>query len=378
MKANKTDMLAMLGGGQLGMFFVIAAQRLGFRVTVLDPDEKSPAGKIADVHLCADYSNSNALDKIIESCLFVTTEFENIPFSTLEYLEKKLVVRPSSSAVAVVQNRILEKTFLRDSGLPVGPFFVIESADDLDSAPKNIFPAILKVAQFGYDGKGQFHVNNIADLKDAYNQAGKTPCVLEKKLLLDLEVSVVLARDHNEQQIYFPVAENKHTNGILDISFSPARIPSDIASLAKGYAQQIAQKLNYIGVMAVEFFIVDEKLYVNEIAPRPHNSGHFTLDACVHNQFDLQVRTLTGLDLVDPQEKSNAIMVNILGDIWFKNGTYINPDFDILNREINVNLHLYGKEKARKGRKMAHYTLTGDDFNKLLDKAKILKAMLSE
>ena len=378
MKANKTDMLAMLGGGQLGMFFVIAAQRLGFRVTVLDPDEKSPAGKIADVHLCADYSNSNALDKIIESCLFVTTEFENIPFSTLEYLEKKLVVRPSSSAVAVVQNRILEKTFLRDSGLPVGPFFVIESADDLDSAPKNIFPAILKVAQFGYDGKGQFHVNNIADLKDAYNQAGKVPCVLEKKLLLDLEVSVVLARDHNEQQIYFPVAENKHTNGILDISFSPARIPSDIASLAKGYAQQIAQKLNYIGVMAVEFFIVDEKLYVNEIAPRPHNSGHFTLDACVHNQFDLQVRTLTGLDLVDPQEKSNAIMVNILGDIWFKNGTYINPDFDILNRENNVNLHLYGKEKARKGRKMAHYTLTGDDFNKLLDKAKILKAMLSE
>lgn len=378
MKANKTDMLAMLGGGQLGMFFVIAAQRLGFRVTVLDPDEKSPAGKIADVHLCADYSNSNALDKIIESCLFVTTEFENIPFSTLEYLEKKLVVRPSSSAVAVVQNRILEKTFLRDSGLPVGPFFVIESADDVDSAPKNIFPAILKVAQFGYDGKGQFHVNNIADLKDAYNQAGKVPCVLEKKLLLDLEVSVVLARDHNEQQIYFPVAENKHTNGILDISFSPARIPSDIASLAKGYAQQIAQKLNYIGVMAVEFFIVDEKLYVNEIAPRPHNSGHFTLDACVHNQFDLQVRTLTGLDLVDPQEKSNAIMVNILGDIWFKNGTYVNPDFDILNRENNVNLHLYGKEKARKGRKMAHYTLTGDDFNKLLDKAQILKAMLSE
>ncbi|MDA7751156.1 5-(carboxyamino)imidazole ribonucleotide synthase [Methylophilaceae bacterium] len=378
MKANKTDMLAMLGGGQLGMFFVIAAQRLGFRVTVLDPDEKSPAGKIADVHLCADYSNSNALDKIIESCLFVTTEFENIPFSTLEYLEKKLVVRPSSSAVAVVQNRILEKTFLRDSGLPVGPFFVIESADDVDSAPKNIFPAILKVAQFGYDGKGQFHVNNIADLKDAYNQAGKVPCVLEKKLLLGLEVSVVLARDHNEQQIYFPVAENKHTNGILDISFSPARIPSDIASLAKGYAQQIAQKLNYIGVMAVEFFIVDEKLYVNEIAPRPHNSGHFTLDACVHNQFDLQVRTLTGLDLVDPQEKSNAIMVNILGDIWFKNGTYINPDFDILNRENNVNLHLYGKEKAKKGRKMAHYTLTGDDFNKLLDKAKILKAMLSE
>ena len=378
MKANKTDMLAMLGGGQLGMFFVIAAQRLGFRVTVLDPDEKSPAGKIADVHLCADYSNSNALDKIIESCLFVTTEFENIPFSTLEYLEKKLVVRPSSSAVAVVQNRILEKTFLRDSGLPVGPFFVIESADDVDSAPKNIFPAILKVAQYGYDGKGQFHVNNIVDLKDAYNQAGKVPCVLEKKLLLDLEVSVVLARDHNEQQIYFPVAENKHTNGILDISFSPARIPSDIASLAKGYAQQIAQKLNYIGVMAVEFFIVDEKLYVNEIAPRPHNSGHFTLDACVHNQFDLQVRTLTGLDLVDPQEKSNAIMVNILGDIWFKNGTYVNPDFDILNRENNVNLHLYGKEKARKGRKMAHYTLTGDDFNKLLDKAKILKAMLSE
>jgi len=378
LKANKTDMLAMLGGGQLGMFFVIAAQRLGFRVTVLDPDEKSPAGKIADVHLCADYSNSNALDKIIESCLFVTTEFENIPFSTLEYLEKKLVVRPSSSAVAVVQNRILEKTFLRDSGLPVGPFFVIESADDVDSAPKNIFPAILKVAQFGYDGKGQFHVNNIADLKDAYNQAGKVPCVLEKKLLLDLEVSVVLARDHNEQQIYFPVAENKHTNGILDISFSPARIPSDIASLAKGYAQQIAQKLNYIGVMAVEFFIVDEKLYVNEIAPRPHNSGHFTLDACVHNQFDLQVRTLTGLDLVDPQEKSNAIMVNILGDIWFKNGTYVNPDFDILNRENNVNLHLYGKEKARKGRKMAHYTLTGDNFNKLLDKAQILKAMLSE
>lgn len=378
MESIKDDMLGILGGGQLGRFFVIAAQKLGFRVTVLDPDEKSPAGMIADVHLCAEYTDRKALDKIMSSCSSVTTEFENIPFSTLEYLEKKLIVRPSSSAVAVVQNRIIEKTFLIDNGIPVGPFFVIQALAQLNDVPSDIFPAILKVAQFGYDGKGQIHVNNIADLEIAYNYSGQVPCVLEKKLFLDLEVSVVLARSHNGIQVYFPVAENKHIDGILDISLAPARVPASFVSMAKEYAHQIAVKLNYIGVMAVEFFIVDGKLYVNEIAPRPHNSGHFSIDACNHNQFDLQVRALAGLDLVQPEEKSSAIMVNILGDIWFKNDKYINPDFDILNRESSVNVHLYGKAEARKGRKMGHYTLTGDDLNKMLDKAKILKEMLSE
>ena len=368
----------MLGGGQLGRFFVISAQNLGYQVTVLDPDKKSPAGLIADVHICAGYDDKSALDQIINTCFAVTTEFENIPFATLKYLENSLIVRPSSQAVSIVQNRIKEKNFLADNKFPVGPFHVIESEDHINKVPDNIFPAILKIAQFGYDGKGQVHVDNSNEVREAFIKSNYAPCILEKKLPLEVEVSVITARSISGNHVFFPIAENQHINGILDTTISPGRIRSDIAFKVREYAHKIAIKLNYIGVLAVEFFIVEGNIYINEIAPRPHNSGHYSLDACTNNQFDLQVRVLADLDLLDPDFHSNTIMINLLGDMWFKENKLRDPDFNILLDDPSVNLHMYGKEEPRKGRKMAHFNVSGDNLNDMLVKASRLKQKLSD
>ena len=211
----------MLGGGQLGRFFVTSAQNLGYQVTVLDPDQKSPAGLIADVHICAEYDDQGALDQVINTCFAVTTEFENIPFATLEYLEKSLIVRPSSHAVSIVQNRIKEKTFLADNKFPVGPFHIIESELHINQVPYNIFPGILKIAQFGYDGKGQIHVTNSNELREAFIKSNYASCILEKKLPLEIEVSVITARSISGNHVFFPIAENEHVNGILDTTISP-------------------------------------------------------------------------------------------------------------------------------------------------------------
>ena len=369
-------MLCILGGGQLGKFFVTAAQKLGYQVTVLDPDQKSPAGLIADEHICAQYDDLGALDQIIKSCYAVTTEFENIPFSTLEYLENGLIVHPSSQAVSIAQNRILEKTFLADNNFPVGPFRIIKSRDDVNQVSQDFFPAILKNAQFGYDGKGQIHVSDLHELNQVYSQSNDVPCVLEKKLPLNLEMSVVIARSTNGDHVYFPLAENHHTNGVLDITICPGRVSKDIADKAKEYAHQIAIKLSYVGVLAVEFFLVDGNIFVNEIAPRPHNSGHYSLDACINNQFDMQVRALTNLELVDPGFHTNTVMINLLGDLWFTENILRDPNFDILLDEPDVKLHMYGKKEPRKGRKMAHFNVSGSDLSKVLSKAKLLKEML--
>tara|TARA_B100000035_G_scaffold210907_1_gene180577 strand:+ start:41948 stop:43054 length:1107 start_codon:yes stop_codon:yes gene_type:complete len=367
----------MLGGGQLGRFFVISAQNLGYQVTVLDPDQKSPAGLIADIHICAAYDDKSALDQIINTCFAVTTEFENIPFATLKYLENSLIVRPSSQAVSIVQNRIKEKNFLADNKFPVGPFHVIESEDQISKVPDNIFPAILKIAQFGYDGKGQVHVANSNELREAFIKSNYAPCILEKKLPLEIEVSVITARSMSGNHVFFPIAENEHINGILDTTISPGRVSNDIACKVKDYANDIAIKLGYVGVLAVEFFIVEGNIYINEIAPRPHNSGHYSLDACTNNQFDLQVRTLTDLELLDPNFHSNTVMINLLGDIWFKENKLREPNFNILIDEPKVYLHMYGKEEPRKGRKMAHFNVSGDNLNDLLVKASHLKQRLS-
>ena len=367
----------MLGGGQLGRFFVTSAQNLGYQVTVLDPDQKSPAGLIADVHICAEYDDQGALDQVINTCFAVTTEFENIPFATLEYLEKSLIVRPSSHAVSIVQNRIKEKKFLADNKFPVGPFHIIESEDHINQAPDNIFPAILKIAQFGYDGKGQIHVANSNELREAFIKSNYASCILEKKLSLEIEVSVITARSISGNHVFFPIAENEHVNGILDTTISPGRVSDDIACKVRKYAHEVAIKLNYIGVLAVEFFIVEDNVYINEIAPRPHNSGHYSLDACTNNQFDLQVRALTDLELLDPGFHSNTVMINLLGDTWFKENKLRDPNFNILLNEPGVNLHMYGKEEPRKGRKMAHFNLSGDNLNDLLVKATSLKQKLS-
>ena len=351
-------MLGMLGGGQLGRFFVIAAHEMGYRVTVLDPDKNSPAGKIADVHLCADYDDAAALKTMAETCQAITTEFENVPASTLETLAQTRTVRPSAKAVSIAQHRVLEKQFIRDAGIPVAPFVVVNVASDLPVDGVAIYPAILKVARFGYDGKGQARVANQAQAQAAFEAFKGEQCVLEKMLSLDYEVSVVLARDAQGNVAPYPLAENSHLNGILDVSIVPARAPKVIQDQARQLAIKIAEKLEYVGVLAVEFFVSNGELLANEMAPRPHNSGHYTIDANVTNQFEQQLRALVGLPLGDSRLHSQAVMVNILGDIW-KNGT--EPAWDKIFARSELKLHLYGKHEPRPGRKMGHYTVIGAD-----------------
>ena len=351
-------MLGMLGGGQLGRFFVIAAHEMGYRVTVLDPDKNSPAGKIADVHLCAAYDDAVALKTMAETCQAITTEFENVPASTLENLAQTRTVRPSAKAVSIAQHRVLEKQFIRDAGIPVAPFVVVNAASDLPADADAIYPAILKVARLGYDGKGQARVANQAQAQAAFEAFKGEQCVLEKMLSLDYEVSVVLARDAQGNVAAYPLAENSHLNGILDVSIVPARAPKTIQDQARQLAIKIAEKLEYIGVLAVEFFVSNGELLANEMAPRPHNSGHYTIDANVTNQFEQQLRALVGLPLGDSRLHSQAVMVNILGDIW-KNGA--EPAWDKIFARSELKLHLYGKHEPRPGRKMGHYTVIGAD-----------------
>lgn len=351
-------MLGMLGGGQLGRFFVIAAHEMGYRVTVLDPDKNSPAGKIADVHLCADYDDAAALKTMAETCQAITTEFENVPASTLENLAQTRTVRPSAKAVSIAQHRVLEKQFIRDAGIPVAPFVVVNAASDLPADADAIYPAILKVARFGYDGKGQARVANQAQAQTAFEAFKGEQCVLEKMLNLDYEVSVVLARDVQGNVAAYPLAENSHLNGILDVSIVPARAPKSIQDQARQLAIKIAEKLEYVGVLAVEFFVSNGELLANEMAPRPHNSGHYTIDSNVTNQFEQQLRALVGLPLGDSRLHSQAVMVNILGDVW-KNGT--EPAWDKIFARPELKLHLYGKHEPRPGRKMGHYTVIGAD-----------------
>ena len=371
-------MIGILGGGQLGRFFVISAQKMGYKVTVLDPDKNSPAGRIADIHLCASYNDTEALDSIKKTCVAVTIEFENIPATTLEYLEKYLIVRPSSKAVSVVQNRIHEKAFFKNNHFPIGPFVVISNVESLALVTNDMYPAILKVAQFGYDGKGQAHVNNRNELEHAFAGFDCKPCVLERKLSLEAEVSVVLARGSNGKIVNFPVIENQHISGILDISIVPARVRNSLCMEAIHYAELIASKLNYIGVMAIEFFISNEKIYINEVAPRPHNSGHQTIDSCDFDQFDQQIFALTNTPLKNPKLITNAVMVNLLGDIWFKNGKLKSPNLDLFKDSSEEVLHIYGKSEARLGRKMGHFTVIGNDPESILMRAKKIKSLLSE
>jgi 5-(carboxyamino)imidazole ribonucleotide synthase len=353
--------LGILGGGQLGRFFTISAQNMGYSVVVFDPDDKSPAGKMADKHICKPYDDLKALDELKASCSAVTTEFENIPVETLQYLEKDIIVRPESKAVSIAQNRIKEKDFLKKSGIPVGQYIVINNIESIKNTNEKdkIFPAILKTAQFGYDGKGQIHVNNISELENAFISFNNAPCVLERKLDLDLEFSIVLARSINGGYLEYPLIENHHESGILDFSLIPARAPSSLKEEATKLAMKIASDLNYIGVMAIEFFISSNRLYVNEIAPRPHNSGHFSIDACGYNQFDQQVLALAGNELKNEATKFPiSVMLNLLGDLWFRSGEQLEPKFEMIAGP-GISLHLYGKAEPRIGRKMGHITVLG-------------------
>ncbi|OUR65966.1 5-(carboxyamino)imidazole ribonucleotide synthase [Methylophaga sp. 42_25_T18] len=347
--------LGMLGGGQLGRMFTTAAQTLGYNVVVLDPDIHSPAGIIADQHICAKYTDESALRQLAELCDAITTEFENIPATTLAFLEQQTVVHPSSKALAATQNRINEKQFIASLGIPVAPFIAIRKTADIDTAKTTIqFPAILKVATFGYDGKGQVVCHTADDVRKAFESLGQVECVLEQRINLEREVSTVLARSQSGEISNFPVAENVHVNGILHSTTVPSRLPEAQVETAIQMADKIADGLAYVGVMAVEFFLSKEgDILVNEIAPRPHNSGHFTVDACETSQFEQQVRMLCGLPSGNCELVSPVVMINILGDVWGKS----KPHWDSLLTRPENKLHLYGKKEARIGRKMGHFNV---------------------
>jgi len=358
--------LGLLGGGQLGRMFTVAARTLGYRVTVLDPDPLSPAAEFATGHLNTAYTHPVSLDELAQTCAAVTTEFENAPAEALHALAARTVVRPSGNAVAVAQDRSREKGFLATHGLPVGPWADVRGEGDFDAALARVkLPAILKTARFGYDGKGQAGIASRADLERVFGEWKRVPCVLEERLALDLEVSVILARGADGEVAVFPVAENRHARGILDVSIAPARIPKALAAQATGLATRLAQALDYVGVLAVEMFVVEGRLLVNEIAPRPHNSGHYTIDACRTSQFEQQVRVLCGLPLGDPSLHTPAVMVNLLGDIWSAG----EPRWEAVLRHAGAHLHLYGKREARPGRKMGHVTVCEPDLGRALDVA---------
>ncbi|MEG0009700.1 MAG: 5-(carboxyamino)imidazole ribonucleotide synthase [Aeromonas sp.] len=362
--------LGMLGGGQLGRYFVMAAHRLGYQVVVLDPDPASIAGAAADQQIVAAYDDAEALAELARRCVAVTCEFENVPAASLALLEKHLPVRPAASAVRVCQDRREEKAFLTRAGVPVAPNLTLLPNEPLPALPDTLFPAILKTAREGYDGKGQWTVTSTSELTSALSTSG-VPCVLEKRLPLEGEFALTLARSPSGAISALPLVQNWHSGGILDQTRSPANVPT-LEAEAKRIAEHLIAALDYVGVLTVEFFLVDGKLLVNEMAPRPHNSGHPSIDNAGCCQFELQVRALCDLPLPKQAEVQPAILLNLLGDLW-QHGT---PDWAGALALPGVHLHLYGKGEARPGRKMGHVTVTGTDWPTVEAHARTLRALL--
>ncbi|MEW6694857.1 N5-carboxyaminoimidazole ribonucleotide synthase [Tepidimonas thermarum] len=360
--------LGVMGGGQLGRMFVHAAQALGFQTAVLDPDPTSPAGRVSDYHIATAYDDEQGLAQLMQRCEAITTEFENVPASALSTLAAQRRVAPGPQAVAVAQDRLAEKAHFAvcatTTGVGPAPHAAIASEADVAAAPEALLPGILKTARLGYDGKGQVRVDNRAALAAAWVQLGRVPCVLEQRLALRDELSVIVARGADGSMVHFPVQRNLHRGGILAVTeVYPDHIPAALAEQAIAATRAIATELHYVGVLCVEFFVVDDgsrdgALVVNEMAPRPHNSGHHTIDAFDVSQFELQVRALAGLPLVTPRQHSAAVMLNLLGDLWWRNGQPVTPNWAGVLALPGTHLHLYGKHEARPGRKMGHVTIT--------------------
>jgi 5-(carboxyamino)imidazole ribonucleotide synthase len=354
--------LGMLGGGQLGRMFCAEAHALGYKVCVLDPDKNSPAGAVADKHICADYVDAAALKQLADLCLAVTTEFENVPGEALDQLAHRRIVSPSGACVRVAQDRIAEKLFFNRAGIATAPYVVIESATDMAKVTPDYLPGILKSARLGYDGKGQIKVASQLELVYGWHTLKQVACVLEKRLPLAHELSVLVARGFDGSCVSYAPSQNTHHNGILAKSVHPARVDQGLLDQATNAAKTVAQQLNYVGLLCVEFFVLaDGSLVANEMAPRPHNSGHYTIDACWASQFEQQVRAMTGLPLASTTQHSPAVMLNLLGDAWFEGQTQREPDWHYVLNHAHAKLHLYGKAQAREGRKMGHITVLGED-----------------
>jgi len=358
--------LGVMGGGQLGRMFVQAAQAMGYFTVVLDPDVISPAGLVSHYHIQSDYLDEQGLAQLMQRCAAITTEFENVPAPALMTLGSARPVAPSAEAVGIAQDRVKEKAHFVRCGVPCAPYTVISSAEQLDGVPDDLLPGILKTARMGYDGKGQFRVTTRDELAAAWAQLKHVTCVLEKMLPLQAECSVIVARGWDGAMVNLPVQLNLHREGILAVTTAyEGNMPAALAERAVAATKAIAEELQYVGVLCVEFFVLEERsvdaealggLIVNEMAPRPHNSGHYSMDACDLSQFELQVRTLAGLPLVQPRQHSPAIMLNLLGDLWVDG---VPPPWHEVLALPGAHLHLYGKLSANKGRKMGHLTLTG-------------------
>jgi len=353
-------MLGVMGGGQLGRMFVHAAQQMGYATAVLDADPTSPAGLVAHEHIRADYVDAAGLEQLVRSSAAITTEFENVPADSLAWLAARRPVAPAASAVAVCQDRAAEKAHFVRSAVPCAPHALIASDADLERIDATLLPGILKTNRLGYDGKGQLRVSTRAELADAWVALKRVPCLLEKMLPLERELSVIVARGANGEIVHFPVQQNLHRDGILAVTQVPAPdIAAHTQQRAIDSARQIVAAFDYVGVLCVEFFVLrDGSLVANEMAPRPHNSGHYSVDACDVSQFGLQVRTLTGAPLAAPRLHSACVMLNLLGDLWWRNGREAAPDWAGVLALPGVHLHLYGKASARPGRKMGHLTVT--------------------
>lgn len=359
--------LGVLGGGQLGRMFCQAAQAMGYRVAVLDPAGYSPAGTVADRHLRAAYDDLAALDEMGRLCASVTTEFENVPADSLRHLARDCVTAPAGDSVAVAQDRLVEKAFIAGANIPVVPHAPVSAADDLRGCPDALFPGILKTARLGYDGKGQVRVANRSEACKAFASLGGVPCVLEALQTLDYEISVVVARDLAGEAVTYPPSRNTHRNGILALSVVDGSIPVRVAEQARILALRLADHLDYHGVLCVEFFVLsDGRVVANEMAPRPHNSGHYTLDACLVSQFEQQARIMAGLPPGLGDTLCPAAMMNLLGELWLDGqGGRAEPDWASVLAVPGTRLHLYGKDEARPGRKMGHVNVLAESARQL-------------
>jgi 5-(carboxyamino)imidazole ribonucleotide synthase len=356
--------LGVLGGGQLGRMFTLQARTMGYRVIVLDPDPHSPAGAVADQQIQTAYDDATGLAQLAAGCEAITTEFENVPAKTLEQLALSTIVRPPVKAVATAQDRIAEKTFFQQHGFSTANFRPVRNRAELERAMAEIpLPALLKTSRLGYDGKGQATINAPGDGVSAFERFGGVACVLEERIDLECELSVIVARGLDGEIVTFPVAENRHHNGILETCVVPARISDKAAAEAEELVRDVARALEYVGVLGVELFVAPGgRLLVNEMAPRPHNSGHYTMDACSADQFEQQLRTLCGLPLARPWLLSPVAMINLLGDLWSAG----EPRWEEALRRRGVRLHLYGKSEARPGRKMGHLNCLAADPDRAL------------
>lgn len=354
--------LGVLGGGQLGRMFAHAAQAMGYFTAVLDQDPTSPAGRVSHHHIRTGYEDPQGLTELAKLCAAVTTEFENVPAGSLNQLAQSLPVSPAGSAVAIAQDRAREKAHFVQCGVPVAPHAVIETPEQLAAVSADLLPGILKTARLGYDGKGQVRVKTLEELAKAWDELGRVACVLEEMLPLAHECSVIVARGRDGAIVNLPVQCNLHRDGILAVTeVYEGNLPATQVEQALAAAKSVAEGLNYVGVLCVEFFVLqDGSLVVNEIAPRPHNSGHYSQNGCDVSQFELQVRCMTGLPLVQPRLHSPSIMLNLLGDLWFKDSdTAQTPAWDQVLALPGCHLHLYGKVDAKRARKMGHLNITG-------------------